>query len=112
MCNVWTAACGLFLALISIRVFFENSHKSTDSKNQVSGMLSGVQLIVSRTVFGFCSCAVEVFVLLGYGALSLGDWCPIFSDSMMVFIFKAQRSSSSLGFFTFENETTVLVNSY
>jgi hypothetical protein len=33
---------------------------------------------------GFCTGAVKVFVLLGYGALSLGDWCLALQDSIVV----------------------------
>jgi len=32
----------------------------------------------------FCSGAVEMFVLLRFGIVSLGDWCPMFQDSIVV----------------------------
>ena len=62
-----------------------------------------------HTFFG--SDAVEFFVHLGCNAVSVGNCCLTFGDSMRVFVFKGQTYSFSFGIFTFENETTMLVNS-
>jgi hypothetical protein len=43
--------------------------------------------------------------------LPVGNWCLIFGDGIRIFVFKGQRSSFSFIIFTFENGTTMLVNS-
>lgn len=35
-------------------------------------------------VVGFWCGAVQVFVLVGYGAVSLGDWCVTFGDLVVI----------------------------
>jgi hypothetical protein len=36
--------------------------------------------LVLFEIFVFCSNAVEILFLLGYGAMSLGDWYSMFQD--------------------------------
>jgi hypothetical protein len=39
-----------------------------------------VKIVPMGDILGFCSSVVEVFILLGCGAVALGNWCPLFRD--------------------------------
>jgi hypothetical protein len=64
--------------------------------------------VTSCEFLGFNSVAVEVSVLVGYGATSLGVVCMTFQDSMMVSSSRVKISISSLDILTVEDETTML----
>jgi hypothetical protein len=42
---------------------------------------------------GFCRGIVEVSILLGCGTISLGEWCPVFQDNIVLSSSRAKMST-------------------